>query len=153
MSDGHLNICKTCKTIYATQYRKLNPNTRKEERERSRKRTGKPTRAEWLAQNKLTNLGRKVTATKYSHKRRMQILERAGNILELDEFVLEEAIDLAQKRKEHTGFKWSVDHIVPINHKKASGLHTAFNLQVVPARWNSWKGNRNMIELPLGILT
>jgi hypothetical protein len=43
-----------------------------------------------------------------------------------------------------TCFKWHIDHIVPMMHKKACGLNSANNLQVVPASWNIRKGNRNM---------
>lgn len=32
----------------------------------------------------------------------------------------------------------------PLRHKQASGLHNAFNIQVVPSLWNKSKGNRSM---------
>jgi 5-methylcytosine-specific restriction endonuclease McrA len=69
---------------------------------------------------------------------------------ELDELVLEEAFILAAQREESTGIKWSVDHIVPLNHKHASGLHNAWNVQVVPALWNSIKRNTNMTQYITG---
>ena len=38
------------------------------------------------------------------------------------------------------GYVWAVDHIIPLN---KGGLHKLTNLQVVPATWNSVKGDRN----------
>jgi len=63
---------------------------------------------------------------------------------ELTEFVYEEALKLRKLRKKATGFSWHVDHIVPLDHKKACGLHVAANFQVVPSKWNLSKRNRNM---------
>lgn len=82
---------------------------------------------------------RKVTAAKVNHNRRA----KTKLINELDAFVFEEAVSLAVKRSELTGFPWSVDHIIPLHHKAICGLHVASNFQVVPSLWNSWKGNRN----------
>jgi 5-methylcytosine-specific restriction endonuclease McrA len=63
---------------------------------------------------------------------------------ELTQFCFQEAMDLRRLREETTGFKWHIDHIVPLKHKDACGLHTAANFQVVPAGWNCQKGNRSM---------
>lgn len=54
-----------------------------------------------------------------------------------------EAYCLAQLRTEMTGVKFEVDHIVPLKAKDACGLHTEFNLQVIPAALNAEKNNRN----------
>lgn len=59
---------------------------------------------------------------------------------DLDELVRLEAKGLVMLR----GPEWEVDHIVPIKHKDACGLHNAHNLQVVPRAWNRSKGNRTM---------
>lgn len=61
---------------------------------------------------------------------------------EFDEFVVSECAALASIRTRQTGIAWHVDHMVPLQAKKASGLHCADNLQVIPAVMNSGKRNK-----------
>lgn len=63
-------------------------------------------------------------------------------------FFIEEAYDLAQLRTKATGFKWHVDHIVPLISKRVCGLHVENNLQVIPATTNASKGNRHWPDMP-----
>lgn len=142
MKDGHLNKCSVCVKECVVEWRLLNPDARKIERENLRKKNNKLTREQYLAKRKKNAIGRNASSLKYAYKRRR--LEEKMFVSELDEFVFEEAAKLCKLREKATGFKWHIDHIVPMMHKKACGLNTAYNLQVVPASWNVQKGNRNM---------
>jgi hypothetical protein len=73
-------------------------------------------------------------------KRRASIRNRAPSWLTTDDFwLIEEAYSLAQMRTKLFGFKWHVDHILPLHGKKVSGLHVPINLQVIPATVNQRK--------------
>jgi len=142
MKDGHLNKCKFCVKKDVDVWREANPDCRKKEHAKVRERKGFRTREQWKADVSKKAVGRKVISTRYMHKRRLQ-KERAP-MTELDRFVEEEALLLCALREKMTGIKWNLDHIVPLNHKDACGLHVYSNFQVVPAKWNFKKNNKNM---------
>lgn len=68
---------------------------------------------------------------------------------ELDEFIMNEAADLARRREIETGIPWHIDHIYPLLGRKVSGLHCGLNIQVIPAYLNLYKKNRMMMTKPL----
>ena len=57
-------------------------------------------------------------------------------------WLIKEIYDLAELRTNLFGFPWHVDHVIPLQGKKVSGLHVPWNLQVVPATYNLRKKNR-----------
>lgn len=65
---------------------------------------------------------------------------------ELTDFVANEAAHLCRLRLAATGFKWHVDHIIPLAGESVCGLHVWNNLQVIPAVLNIKKQNK-MIEV------
>ena len=67
---------------------------------------------------------------------------------DLTRFVFEEACDKAKMLEALTGFKWHVDHVVPIKGVNVVGLHVWYNLQLLPAALNLFKGNKLMFIEP-----
>lgn len=79
----------------------------------------------------------------YKANRKAAELSRTpGWFSEIDEFILVEASSLARQRQHATGFKWEVDHVVPLQGKLVSGLHIGNNLAVVPQVINRSKLNK-----------
>jgi hypothetical protein len=65
-----------------------------------------------------------------------------------ERFIVEEAYELAERRSKAFGFKWHVDHIVPIQSPIVCGLHVHSNLQVIPGADNIRKGNLYWPDMP-----
>lgn len=79
-------------------------------------------------------------------KRRAAKLQRYAQWdQELTAFVTEEAHHLRGLRDTITGFKWHVDHVLPLQGKNVSGLHVWNNLAVIPAKVNLSKGNKCLL--------
>jgi len=130
--DGYRNVCKTCRNIYQSlNYYKTR---------------GKVVRERGLRRNLngfgLDPLKIKVMQTKRNHKRKaIQTNSIPAWYNDFDDFVLSEATELCKIRKDATGVRWSIDHIVPLQNKNACGLHWHKNLHVVPHSWNCKKKN------------
>jgi hypothetical protein len=93
------------------------------------------TNREWWAENK-------PKRASYQAKRRAAILQRTPNWLTDDDlWLIEEAYDLAALRTQTFGFAWHVDHVIPLQGRKVSGLHVPENLQVIPGSDNVKKHN------------
>ena len=107
--------------------------------------------AEWRAANKekmkaarkAWREANKHKSQAYVRKRQAAQQNRTPKWLTKDDFwLMEEAYELAVKRTKMFGFRWDVDHIIPLQGKTVSGLHVPLNLQVIPAVVNSSKGAR-----------
>lgn len=98
--------------------------------------------ADWKAKNQ-----HKVLS--YTHKRnsikRNSMPSWYG---EFDDFVMEEAADLAKRREVATGIKWNIDHMIPLASKTACGLHWHKNIQVIPEKLNLNKHIRMIFTEP-----
>jgi len=138
MADGRLNKCAACVVKDVSEWRKTRPPGHRHKEYLKAIESGKRTpKYKWGVRNPILKV---ISGLKYMHKRRL----RGQSMTDFDEFVFSEAIRLRDLRKSATGFQWSLDHVVPLNHKYASGLHNAFNFQVVPLDWNIKKNNGNM---------
>ncbi len=58
-----------------------------------------------------------------------------------DHWLIAEAYDLAKIREKLFGFRWEVDHIIPLRGGRVSGLHVPWNLRVIPLTENRRKSN------------
>jgi hypothetical protein len=65
-----------------------------------------------------------------------------------NEFFIKEAYHLAALRTKMFGFKWHVDHVVPLRSKVVCGLHCEANLEVIPSTDNLKKSNRHWPDMP-----
>jgi hypothetical protein len=120
----------------ATAWVEANPEKRSEILAKNRKANAESRSAynrAWFAAN-----SEKRAA--YEAKRRATILQRTPRWLTEDDFwLIEQAYDLAKLRTSVFGFEWHVDHVVPLQGKKVSGLHVPINLSVIPGAENCRK--------------
>jgi hypothetical protein len=58
-----------------------------------------------------------------------------------DKWMIAQAYELAALRTKMFGFAWHVDHVIPLQGKRVSGLHVPTNLQVIPGVENVRKGS------------
>lgn len=92
----------------------------------------------YAAKTKANNKGRVNADTV---KRRLAKAHRTPKWLTEDDFwMMEQAYDLAALRTRLFGFPWHVDHEIPLQGKLVSGLHTPYNLRVIPGVENVKKG-------------
>lgn len=95
---------------------------------------------EYARKSRVKNSAR-VNAT--NNKRRADKLNRTPKWLTKDDlWLIKEAHELAILKTKLFGFKWHVDHIIPLKGKTVSGLHVPTNLQVIEGRINIMKNNK-----------
>ena len=164
--------CKKCVLVAVAAYATANPNAVRAtaakwyQANKTRKRAAsakwlqenkslaKSTSAAWREKNKdlakrqgatyrLLNRGKIAACNKARKARKLHATPAWAN-----KFIIEEAYALAQLRTKVMGFKWHVDHIVPLKSPLVCGLHTHDNLQVIPAVANLKKKNIWWPDMP-----
>ena len=154
-TNGHRHVCKKCqyqaelsnpeayknRLIRMKRYRDSEQG-RAKNKEYSQSTEGKISRK--LANKRYikTDIG---YLNKYNTtaKRRAARLKRTPKWLTEDDlWIIREIYKLAADRTKLHGFSWHVDHIVPLQGDNVSGLHTIYNLQVIPGVENSRKRNK-----------
>lgn len=171
-ADGLVSMCKPCtKVVYADKYKRYGERIRESG---ARWKAANPERTkelsvEWRAENReRANRTRREWAYRNLDKKRKSSADykkrnpaannaqgagyRAKRLQAtpswVEEFLIEEAYDLAQRRSKVFGFDWHVDHIVPLKSSLVCGLHVHNNLQVIPGKENASKNNRHWPDMP-----
>ncbi len=76
-------------------------------------------------------------------RRRARLLRRTPKWLtQQDVYLIATKYAMARWLSEVVGIPYEVDHIIPLQGKKVSGLHTPDNLSIIKARENREKGNK-----------
>lgn len=94
------------------------------------------------SQREYVKSNRHIFNAKNSRRRAAKLQSIPSWFGEFDAFVLSEAHKLTSLRESMFGFKWHVDHIVPLQGKTVCGLHIHNNIAVIPAIDNIRKKNR-----------
>ena len=150
--------CIACRKTYAKKYRAEYYARTKEEsilktkiwREQNPEKKRQFRKAEYLANaDAAKEAARQYRATypakinAWSRKHQLSKRMQTPHWLTPDEYwMIEQAYELAALRTKLFGFAWQVDHVIPLQGKLVSGLHTPYNLQVIPAKYNRSKSNQ-----------
>jgi len=119
-----------------------NPDRKKEIKAKSREKF----KEEYNAKNREWNKANKDKKASYEAKRRAIQLQRTPKWLNEDDFwMMEEAYSLAKLRTQMLGIPFHVDHVIPLQGRNVCGLHTPYNLQVIPAKENLSKSNKHEV--------
>jgi hypothetical protein len=97
----------------------------------------------WFAQNhqkKKDSVRYRAVRNEATRRHRMQQRRAMPQWANLDRIL--EVYERAQAWTEATGIRFSVDHIIPLQHPLVCGLHVDYNMQVIPWIENRRKGNR-----------
>lgn len=142
--DGYNYQCKTCRKEGCAKYFSSLSQEEKQKRvEQKRKWAGanKERVREYSKIYSQKNLPLRAAAQKKreaAKKKRMPPWLTSSDLLRIRCYY-----QVAAMRSKETGFKWHVDHIVPLQGDNVSGLHVPWNLQVIPALENLRKHNKH----------
>ena len=151
--DGLANQCRDCKSAKNKAYAKAHPEVYAKARLKylaANAEKHKENCKRWDLENKEKRL---AIGRKYGQNNPDAIRLKAANrrakkdqatptwLSLFDKLKIRCIYQLAQMRTKESGQEWHVDHIVPLRNKKVCGLHTPWNLQVIPKMENLKKKN------------
>jgi hypothetical protein len=140
--DGYQYYCKACRIkTCSDSFSKTSQEQRNKRNEATKawRKQNKEKLKEY--RNKYTKSNR-AKLTSLERKRQTAKLNRTPKWLsDFDYLHMQCLYQVAAMRTKETGYKWNVDHIIPLQGKKVSGLHCPSNLRVIPAIENQRKNN------------
>jgi hypothetical protein len=141
--DGYQAHCKACDNARKKDWALKNPELAAAYRKTSDINRYKNYKSKVQEKNKNWKINNPSKVSAMDAKRRAAVnLRKPSWFTDEDHWMVEQAYELAQLRTQIFGFKWHVDHVVPLQGKLVSGLHTPYNLQVIPASKNLSKSNQ-----------
>jgi hypothetical protein len=150
----HGSFCKPCVAIYQKAYREANllriAESKKQWKLKNKEHVAEKDRAYAQLNPEKRTIARKkwieINPGKNNAAKKLNLVARKKRVpmwlTDDDKWMLDQAYELAALRTKMFGFAWHVDHVIPLNGKKVSGLHTPYNVQVIPWLENLRKGNR-----------
>ena len=146
--------CMACRAEFLVAWRAKNPNKVKQHNDTQYKNHAESLIAR-SKEFRLENLDLMRQKSRNYQKKNLHIFAKIGAkrkaaklqrtpawLTDNDHWMIGQAYELAALRSKMTGFVWHVDHVVPLQGKTVSGLHTPYNLQVIPAAVNISKSNK-----------
>lgn len=140
---------KSNRAIYARKWRKQNSESVRKTNEKR-----KDQLREWRSKNKnlirqwkqdFLNRNPGIQAA-YVAKRRTALLNATPSWTDANHIAqIFELYETANRLTKYYGIKFHVDHIEPLQCKNSSGIHTWWNLRVIPATQNLSKGNKLIV--------
>ena len=141
--DGYQSHCKACDNLRTAERKKRNVERTKNTQTISDRNKYIKQKIKILARNKTWKVQNPDKLQAIDAKRRASILQRTPIWLTNDDFwMIEQAYEISVVRSKIFGFKWHVDHIIPLQGNLVSCLHVPYNLQVIPAVENLSKSNK-----------
>lgn len=136
---GVRGSCKLCDNAKKKQYRTLLGENLLE-RKKAEYQRNKQSR---LTQKRIYRQENKGKINALVAARKKVIKQRTPKWLtDDDKWIIRETYELAALRTKMFGFSWHVDHVIPLQGKQISGLHTPNNLRVIPGVENIRKKNK-----------
>jgi len=141
--DGYQSHCKACDNARKLAWKLKNPELSKKHMQTADKNRWIKYPEKLLADRKDWKRRNPAKVAALDAKRRAAVMQRTPKWLSKSELLRIECLySLALMLNKHGVESWHVDHIVPLQGKKVSGLHVYSNLRVVPSSVNLAKGNR-----------
>lgn len=151
--NGYQGWCKECKYVQTQEWRAKNKEKLKADRashyEKNREHELSISR-KWKEENNeaVLDYAKNYAKEHKSERCALQMKRHARKVStellkgdEWNDFFIQEIYDLSRLRSEETGIKWHVDHEIPLQGERVTGLHVWNNLQLLPASLNCKKSN------------